>query len=153
MILVQSKQQILIQKVYSYDKLYVNLYECYRREFYRTEDTGEVRSKIIKDTVIGFRHSFREELPSPISEYPIIPVYVEDTENPYKRGEIHFLKDLQKFINKSYGVVLLNAQLMSNPKVFLRETDIPSADIEEFEDNYANPGSVSVLTVMQSLQL
>ena len=135
-----------IQKVYSYDKMYVNLYECYRKEFYRTEDTGEVRSKIIKDTVIGFRHSFREELPSPISEYPIIPVYVEDTENPYKRGEIHFLKDLQRFINKSYGVVLLNAQLMSNPKVFLRETDIPSADIEEFQDNYANPGSISVLT-------
>jgi len=59
---------------------------------------------------------FRETLPKNITEYPIIPIYSEDTENPYKRGEVHFIKDLQKFINKSYGVVLHNAQLMGNPK-------------------------------------
>lgn len=141
-----DRANAFIQKVYSYDKLYVNLYECYKKSYYRDEETQEVKTRIIKDTVIGFRHSFREELPPQITEYPIIPVYVEDTENPYKRGEIHFLKDLQRFINKSYGVVLLNAQLMSNPKVFLRETDIPSADTEEFEDNYAVPGSISILS-------
>jgi len=144
--IAQQNANAFIQKVYSADKLYVNLYECYRKTYVRDEQSSEVSVRIIKDTVIGFRHAFREELPSQITEYPVIPLYVEDTENPYKRGEIHFLKDLQRFINKSYGVVLLNAQLMSNPKVFVRETDIPAADLKEFEDNYAAPGSVSVLS-------
>ena len=135
-----------ISKVYSSDRMYVNLYECYKKEYYRAEPEAPLSTRIIKDTVIGYKHTFREELDLNITEYPIVPVYVEDTENPYKRGEIHFLKDLQKFINKAYGVVLLNAQLMSNPKIFVRETDIPSADITEFEDNYSKPGSVSVLS-------
>lgn len=134
-----------ITRVFSGNALYVNLYECYRKEYYRNED-GAVLAKIIKETALGFRHAFREELPIEITDYPIIPFYVEDTSNPYKRGEVHFLKDLQRFINKAYGVVLLNAQLMSNPKLVMRETDIPGADLKAFQENYSKPGSINILT-------
>lgn len=134
-----------IQRVFSDDTNWVNIYECYKKTYER-DGEGNVRTRIVKETVIGYKDMFRETLPENITEYPIIPIYSEDTENPYKRGEVHFIKDLQKFINKSYGVVLHNAQLMGNPKIFLRETDLPGLDAQEFEDTYARPGSINVLT-------
>ena len=125
-----------LSKVFDNSRAYVNLYECYRKE----------NERIIKETVIGYMNAFREELPEYITEYPIIPIYVEGYDNPYKRGEVHFLKTIQKFINKTYGVTILNAQLMSNPKVFVRDRDIPRGNLDEFSANYATPGSVNVLT-------
>lgn len=133
-------------KLFSDDKQYMCVYEGYRRILVKDEQTGLSRPVIEKEVLLGWFHAYREYYPAQITEYPIIPLYVEDTDNPYKRGEIHFVKGLQKFINKAYGVTILNAQLMSNPKLVVRETDIPEMDKDSFEDNYAKPGSVTVLT-------
>lgn len=125
-----------LSKVFDVSRSYVNLYECYKKE----------NGRIVKETVIGYMNAFREELPEYITEYPVIPLYVEGYDNPYKRGEVHFLKTIQKFINKTYGVTILNAQLMSNPKVFVRDRDIPRGNLDEFSANYSTPGSVNILT-------
>ena len=134
-----------LEHIWSPDRLFVRIYEVYSKEPYMLED-GTRRNRIRKQTVLGFNHVYDEYLDDKITEYPIIPGYVDKAENPYPRGEVHFLKDLQRFINKSYGVTLLNAQLMSNPKVFIRETDIPNADVRKFEQHFAQPGSINVLT-------
>lgn len=133
-------------KLFSDDRQYMKVYEGYKRYPVKDEKTGFSRMVIEKETLLGVFHAYREYLPAEITEYPIVPLYVEDTDNPYKRGEIHFIKGIQRFINKSYGVTILNAQLMSNPKLVVRETDIPEMDKDAFEDNYAKPGSVTVLT-------
>ena len=108
--------------------------------------TGEVDIHIERETHIGVWYTFRERMPKQITHYPIIPIFVEDTENPYKRGEVTFVKGMQKFLNKAYGVMLLNAQLMSNPKLIMRENDIPDGNLEAFQTRYANPGSVNIIS-------
>jgi len=133
-----------LSKVFDINRNYVNLYECYRKEV--DPQSESFKTKIIKETVIGYMHAFKEELPPEITDYPVIPIYVEGYDNPYKRGEVFFLKEIQRFINKTYGVTILNAQLMSNPKIFIRDRDIPKGNIEEFQNNYNIPGSVNVLT-------
>ncbi|NCB03106.1 MAG: hypothetical protein EOM67_13230, partial [Spirochaetia bacterium] len=133
----------IIGKVFSPDKQYVKIYECYRKEMYRLPD-GELGSKIKKVTLIGFDHIYEEELPAHITEYPVIPLYSEDTENPYKRGEVHYVKDLQRFINKAYGVVLMNAQTMSMPKLIFEESAIPDGDVSKFEE--VTPNGIYVVT-------
>jgi hypothetical protein len=137
--------QAFLGKIFSADRNYVLVYETYRKQYVAVDNNfAEVR--IIKETLVGFEDMFTETLDPAITEYPIIPVYAEDTENPYKLGEVYFMKAPQKFINKAYGVALYNAQLLSNPKVLVRETDIPGMDIESFEDNFSTPGAIGVLT-------
>lgn len=134
-----------LQKIFSADRQYVRIYEIYRKVYQRNEATNEVSVRIAKETVLGYNHVFTEMLDPRITEYPIIPGYVDKAENPYARGEVHFVKDLQRFINKSYGVALLNAQLMSNPKVFITETDIPNNNIASMQQDYSIPGKIVVL--------
>lgn len=128
-----NEKAALLSKVFSADRQYVKIYECYCKQFYRASD-GEVKPRIIKKTLIGFEHVYEEVLPDFITHYPIIPMYSEDTENPYKRGEVHYIKDLQRFINKAYGVVLMNAQTMSMPRIFMEETAVPDGDLEKYEE-------------------
>lgn len=140
---IDIRKQNFLGKVYSSDGQYVNVYECYRKEYI---DNKDYTYQIVKETVLGYMHVFREELPIVIREYPIIPIYVEGYANPYKRGEVHFLKDIQKFINKVYGVTILNAQLSSSPKAFVRQRDIPRGNLEDFQADYNKPGSINVLS-------
>jgi len=140
-----SSMSTFLGKIFSSDEQHVKIYELYRKIWTRNED-GSINVRIQKETVVGYEHILIEQLPPEITEIPIIPLYVEDTENPYKLGEVHFLKGLQKFINKAFGVTLYNAQMLSNPKVLVRETDIPNMDIAAFEDNFATPGAIGLLT-------
>jgi len=141
---ISDNFKIFLDRVFDKQKKYVKLFEIYRKVPIPKED-GSFDVKIKVETMIGYRHLFEQEFPDTITEYPIIPIYVEDTPNPYKYGEVQFLKELQKFVNKAYGITLLNAQLMSNPKVYLHENDIPNVDIEEWERKHAQPGSVNIL--------
>lgn len=132
---VANRGDNFLHKVFDSTRQYVNLYECYSKTI----------DGIMKETLIGYQHAFKEMLPQHITEYPIIPIYVEGYDNPYKRGEVHFLKTIQKFINKTYGVTILNAQLMSNPKMIFRSIDIPRGNIDEFLENLNTPGSATIL--------
>lgn len=133
-----------LERIFSSDRQFVRIYEIFRKRFERRPD-GTVSTRIVKETVLGLSHVFTEELDPRITEYPIIPGYVDKAENPYARGEVHFIKELQRFINKSFGVALLNAQLLSNPKGFITETDIPNNDVAALEESFATPGRLTVL--------
>jgi len=145
---IETTQEVwdFMSKVFSTDKTYCMMYTCFSKEYEYNPNTLEQVAKIKKTVVLGYQHVYETYLSPKITEYPIIPVYVEKGENPYTKGEVSFLTELQRFINKSFGVSLLNAQISSNPKVFMRETDIPGADISAFEQHYARPGSINILT-------
>lgn len=144
---------IQIHPVVSTHKQHVKVHECFtkvkERNFVETnmgpQWDGTVRTHIEKQTIIGFDIMFREVMSAGITEFPLVPIYAEDTESAYKLGETNFLITLQRLLNKCFGIMLLNAQLASNPKVFVWEDTIPDDDIEAFETNYANPGSVNIL--------
>ena len=134
-----------IQKLLSGNKDYVKVYEGYHKEYLRLAD-GTYKIRILCETYLGYMNVYRYYLPDEITHYPLIPVYSEDTENPYVQGEVTFLIEPQRFLNKTHGVALLNAQLHSDPKIFLRENDILDGDFETFSENYAKSGSVSILS-------
>ncbi len=134
-----------VGKLYSDDKNYVKVYEGYKLVPERQPD-GSMRNRVQKTLVLGIQHVLIEMLPPEITELPVVPVFAEDTRNPHKLGEVQFIKGIQKFINKAYGIVILNAQLMSNPKIFLRQGDIPDMDVSKFEANYAKPGSINIVS-------
>lgn len=142
--MLDAQFTMFLGQIISTDRQYINLYEIYEKVYERSSD-GTVQTRIRKKTVIGMNYVVSEMLPSSISEYPIIPLYVDKGENPYAKGEVFFVKDLQRFLNKCLGVTILNAQLMSSPKVFVHEHDIPNNDSAKFSSNFAKPGSVSVI--------
>ena len=131
-----------LAKVFDASKRYVNIYECYKKEF----NPENNRYRIKKQTLLGFMNAYEEYLPDSITEYPIIPIYVEGYDNPYKRGEVYFLKEIQRFINKTYGITIFNAQMTSSPKVFMRENEIPRGNQDAWKENYNKPGSVNFIT-------
>ena len=136
-----NKQQEFLMKVYDSYNRFVNVYECYKKEY----TTGSQTPKIVKETILGYSHIYREELPDGIEDFPIIPVYVEGHDNPYKRGEVHYLKEMQRFMNKVYGVTVLNAQILSQPKIFVNERSVPRGDMARFKEDYNKPGSINML--------
>ena len=131
-----------LAKVFDASKRYVNIYECYKKEF----NPENNRYRIKKQTLLGFMNAYEEYLPESITEYPIIPIYVEGYDNPYKRGEVYFLKEIQRFINKTYGITIFNAQMTSSPKVFMRENEIPRGNQDAWKENFNKPGSVNFIT-------
>lgn len=138
------------------DKKYVGVYEGYKKVVsYETvkDEQGNVigfgkrlKDKIVVETSIGYSYLVTEELPEDIEDYPWIPIYAEHAENPYTYGESHFLKEYQDIINKSVGIMTYNAQLTSNPKVFVYEDSIPDEDQEGFNEKFSAPGSVIKLS-------
>ena len=111
--------------------------------YHRFVKDGKYRIK--QKVMLGFDKCYEILLPDHITNYPIVPAVIEDTGNPYKTGDVHDKKDLQRFINKAFGTMILSAQLSSNPKIFLRENDIPDGDVTAFQANYARPGSINTL--------
>lgn len=138
-----NERKMFLEKMFSADKQYVLVYEVFKKKS-RVDEKGVFSIYITKQTVIGHDYVYEEEYPETIKEYPIIPLFVEDTENPYKIGEVHFLRDLQMFINKTFGITIANAQMMSNPKLLLTE-DALTTNKDEFLETYAQPGGVNFI--------
>jgi hypothetical protein len=129
------------KQLYDNTRQYMLIYEGYRKMI--VNDNGERYDRIIRETLIGYEYMFREVLPKDIQDYPIIPVYSELNDNPYKRSEMHYMKDPQRFINKMYNITIMNAQATGSSKLVVRTTDIPGEDLEAFSDRWSIPGSVN----------
>lgn len=130
-------------KLFDDTKNYVLIFERYIK-FHEKID-GKIRSRIKKRVLIGYEHVYEEVLPVEISEYPIIPMYAELSPNQFVYGEVHFLKDIQRFMNKMINEVMRSAQAMSSGKVIVRKNEIPNGDADEFANNWSLPGAVVVL--------
>ena len=127
-------------------KTYVRVIEGYHRTVVPDpQDPFRKRVRMVKKTLLGYSHVFEEDLHPTITNHCIIPLYFAETGNVFKRGLVYFLKDIQRFLNKSFGVMLLNAQLHSNPKVFVYKDSVPLQNLEDFQQDYNKPGSVIFL--------
>lgn len=107
---------------------------------------GKTKVQMIKKTLIGYGHAFIEQLPDEITDHHDIPIYCYDTKNTFKLGIMSRLYEYSRLANKFFSIMMLNAQLASNPKVFVFEGQIPENDIETFSNNYAQPGSINILS-------
>lgn len=110
--------------------------------------TGRTKVNLVRKTLIGYNQCFIEELPVTISDHRDVPLYAYDTKNTFKLGLMSRLYEYSRLANKFFSIMMLNAQLASNPKVFVYEGQIPENDIDTFADNYAQPGSINVLSGM-----
>ena len=111
----------------------------------RMEFTGRISRKIIKETIVGYKHVYIEQLPDAITRHCIKPVYYHDNDTIYKKSMTHFLKETQRFLNKSFGIMTYNAQLSSNNIIFIHKDSISDEDQVNFEDKVAMPGAVIYL--------
>lgn len=124
-------------------KMHACIYEGQKITWVKQVD-GTFRKQVRKQTILGYDYVYNQIMPASITDRSIIPFYTEYTGNPYVKGETFFLMEYQDFINKAFGVTLLNAQLHGNPKVFMWDKTLKS-DQKEAEQHYANPGSITIL--------
>ena len=89
--------------------------------------------------MLGYKLCYEEIMPPEVSEYPIVPMYADYSDSKYKYGEVHHLKDPQRFLNKMFNETVRSAQAMSSGKVLLRKNEIPNGNIDEFMDNWNKP--------------
>lgn len=72
-----------------------------------------------------------------IAHYPVIPVPNNWNETPYPYGDVRKTKDVQRFLNKMYSIIMMHAQTSANPKVMVPEGSVD--DLDEFGKTWANP--------------
>lgn len=86
----------------------------------------------------------------PISEYPIVPVVDEDTDNVEPRGEVDFQYGSQKLINAAMSLVLLNAAGSSNKKTVV---DAARAGVagkwDDFAQEWGMPNALINMSIDQ----
>ena len=139
-------ETLKVTKITDDSKMYYKVIEGYYRDVVPVEHGSfEKKVRITKRTLLGYQHAYEEELDERITGHCIIPLYFADTGNINKRGLVYFMKDIQRFLNKAFGVVLYGAQLNSNPKVFMYKDSVPNTNIKEFQERYNIPGSINFL--------
>lgn len=135
---------VVTTRLFDTSRRVMQIFEQYKKMPVRQSD-GEIKTRMVREVLIGYQYLYRDVLPESITEYPIIPLYSNISNNPLKYSELHFMKEPQRFINKMYNITVMNAQATGSPKVFVHSTDVPNEDIEVFSNNYAIPGSVNEL--------
>jgi len=133
--------QIPIQNMIDNSKTMVQIVECYIK-YLKRNDLGNVEVKLLKRTLLGYGHAHEEEMKEGITNYNIIPLYYDDTNTIYKRGMVFYLKELQRFLNKVYAVMIMNAQIVSNPKILVWKDQLLNGNVEEFKKNFSKPGAI-----------
>lgn len=107
--------------------------------------TGNIDRKFIKETLLGYKHVYIEQVPDNIKHHKDIPVYFEDSDTPYKRGLTHYFKETQKLLNKCFAIMTFSAQLTANPIVFVYTDTLHDEDKKTFEEKLVTPGAAIYL--------
>ena len=112
-----------------------------------TVEEAKFRRTVIKVLLTAGEDVFLDEyyLEDKIMEYPMVPFMVEETDNPYPAGEMTFLREFNRLLDKFVSITVHNAQIGSNIKLLAEENTIPGEEhaLREWLDNYAKPGGVS----------
>ena len=97
------------------------------------------KKKRIKATLlVGTKILKKETLPTDV--FPIIPFHYSKMRNPYRTfGIIHQIKDVQKAINKLWGLLIYDMQLRASLRVFYANNTI--ADPKTAETKFGVPGA------------
>ena len=72
--------------------------------------------------------------------YPVVPVPNVWTNTPYPNGDVGKVKDVQRFINKMFSLILSHAQSSAGLKLLVPNGSVD--DIEQLEKDWANPNAV-----------
>jgi hypothetical protein len=84
----------------------------------------------------------REETVLPIEHYPVVPVVNEDTGNVMPLGEIDQTFGMQELLNKFFSIVVHNAALASNPRIWIDAARAGVKDLKSLENQLASPGAI-----------
>jgi len=131
-------------RIYDATRDMVEVIERFRKVVERMSD-GSTRIRIKKRVLLGYGHVYEEYLHPSIVDYPIIPFYADYSNNQFKYGEVHHLRDIQRFMNKMFNLTVKSAQALSNGKVIVRKNEIPNGDVDAFATNWSAPDGVIVL--------
>ena len=72
-------------------------------------------------------------------KYPIVPFPNIWTNTPYPIGDVSKVKDIQRFINKMFSLIISHAQTSAGLKLLVPQGSIQ--DMEELERDWANPNA------------
>lgn len=133
-----------IEELYSGDKTLIDIYERYSKIIVADKD-GKKRNRIVKEVLLGYDHVVREVLPESISYYPFVAFFYKDTDNPYKIGKVHLVKEIQRFLNKINGIILKNTLTLGSPKIIAETTAIPNGDVDNFKRTLSNPNDITLI--------
>ena len=97
------------------------------------------KKKRIKATLVVGQKVMKKEI-LPTDAFPIISFHYSKLRNPYRTfGVIHYIKDVQKAVNKLWGLLIYDMQLRASLRVFYANNTI--ADPKMAETKFGIPGA------------
>ena len=100
------------------------------KQFKRVQRTILIDKQIISQKIL------------PIDVIPVIHFFTLHYRNPYRTyGLVHLIKDVQKAINKLWGIIIYDSQLHNSFRLIAPEGSIQ--DPQKFEKDFSVPGSLS----------
>lgn len=103
-------------------------------------EVERMKRKQIERTLMVGTHVIESEV-LPCQDMPLVHFCFSHNRNPNKTyGLVHFIKDVQKAMNKYWASMIYDMQINSNRKVLVAKGSIQ--DIPQWENSYAEPGAV-----------
>lgn len=132
---MMAQAQAMPDMVPAYSFILSSGEEVFVEEFKKVE-------KPFIERVLMVDRTIKETEILPTDMYPIIHLCIAHNRHPNKTyGMIHFIKDFVKALNKMWGMLIYDMQLIGHPKVLVASGTI--TDLTDFERNISFPGSVS----------
>ncbi len=132
-----------IREYYSEERLFKYLQQLMNQGIEFLPPVEIPLTRVVRYTSI-MQHFVNSEI-LPLSEYPIIPIINEDTKNPFPLGEAQFMRPLQDIVNKGIAITIHNAQIASNPRVWIDKTaaaELGPEGIQKLEEKFARSGAI-----------
>lgn len=147
-----------VGKLIDNTKTHVKIYEGFRKvaePVYQNLINGQkaligTKNRIQMQTIVGYWHVDEVMMPDVVTHYPIVPFFAEQVDNPYKIGEVPFLLEIQDYINSSFGILLKNASINSDPKVIMAE-DAINGNMTDFAKNWSDGSSIKFVNTAEDL--
>ena len=99
-----------------------------------------IKRKQIERTLMVGTHVIEQEV-LPCQDMPLVHFCFSHNRNPNKTyGLVHFIKDVQKAMNKYWAALIYDMQINSNRKVLAPKGSIEN--IPQWESHYSEPGAV-----------
>jgi len=155
----ESKQQILqleqqlqqLNILYGQEPSQIPAYELINEKGEKIisfEPIKTTKKRIKRTLVVGNKILESEYLP--IENYPIIPFFFQHGGIVNKTySMMHYLMDLQKFLNKTYAALIYDMQLNNRPKLLVPQGAIIEKKL--FEDAWSLPGAILEYTANERL--
>lgn len=96
------------------------------------------RKQVRLTAVVGQRVLYRVMLPT--AHYPVVPLFLHHTRNPFPFGDVSVIKGMQKELNKRRSVIMHNATLAGNYRIKAQKGAIHNK--RAWEESGTKPSSI-----------